>query len=311
MRNEASGCGPIGSALRAQPQAGHASVDRERGPRDGTGGRRGEVADGLRHFLGVTRRPWGCRAARAACSPSGSSDPFNSRSTQGVFTVPGFTAFTRMPSARRAAAMARVRARTAPLVAEYRARSGRPAVAAMEATFTMAAHEEARRLGRTDRVTRTCPTTLMFRTRCHSESGLSSTPPWAPTPALLTRMSSPPSASDAACAAAVTEGVSPMSPWTKKSSPPVGGCRSRTATCAPWSASWRAVASPMPDDPPVTSALVPAKAPMSQPSRQLREWLTGQVLGCTVTPVQEGGLEGTAEGIRTEARLTAQVMRRR
>ncbi|CAM5243756.1 hypothetical protein STANM309S_05164 [Streptomyces tanashiensis] len=146
----------------------------------------------------VTSRPVGWRASRAARSAAGSAAASSSRPTHGVSTVPGFTQLTRMPSRTWSAAMARVRDRTAPLLAEYSARWGSPAVAAMEQVLTIAAEEDALRYGRADRVVRTTPRTLTSRTRCHWASGLSSTVPAAPMPALFTRMSIPPSASAAA-----------------------------------------------------------------------------------------------------------------
>ncbi|MDX6727727.1 MAG: hypothetical protein QOK49_2532 [Baekduia sp.] len=64
-----------------------------------------------------TRRPVGCRASRAARSAAGSSAASSRRAIQGVSTVPGLTQVTRMPSPTWSAAIARVSARTAPLVA--------------------------------------------------------------------------------------------------------------------------------------------------------------------------------------------------
>ena len=122
------------------------------------------------------RRP-GRRRRRAAGRP------------RGCRRCRGCTQLTRMPSRTWSAAIARVSASTAPLLAEYRARCGRPAVAAIEQVLTIAACSDARRCGRAARVTRTMPTTLTSSTRCHCSSGLSSTVPAAPIPALLTRMS--------------------------------------------------------------------------------------------------------------------------
>ncbi len=93
----------------------------------------------------VTSRPCGCRAASAVRSATGSSAASSSRPTQGVSAVPGLTALTRIPAARPSAAMARVSAETAPLLAEYTARCGRPVVAATEDVFTTAACADSRR----------------------------------------------------------------------------------------------------------------------------------------------------------------------
>ena len=74
------------------------------------------------------------------------------------------------------------------------ARSGWTVVATVRdisnADGLRAAADEARRCGSAARVTRTMPMTLMSRTRAHSSSELSATVPCAPTPALLTTMSS-------------------------------------------------------------------------------------------------------------------------
>ena len=70
------------------------------------------------------------------------------------------TQLTRMPSPTWSAAIASVSDSTAPLVALYSARWGRPAVAATEQVLTIAAAEDARSAGRQARETRTMPTTL-------------------------------------------------------------------------------------------------------------------------------------------------------
>src|SRR3979409_1379847 len=113
---------------------------------------------------GDTSRPCGCRASSSARSACGSSAIPSRRPTQGVSAVPGFTALTRMPSGSRSAAIARVRAATAPLLAEYSARWGNPAVAAIEQVLTIAARDEARNAGSAARVTRTMPSTFTSST---------------------------------------------------------------------------------------------------------------------------------------------------
>lgn len=55
----------------------------------------------------------------------------------------------------------------------------------MEQVLTIAACDDFRRNGKAARVTRTMPTTLTSKTRCHSESALSSIVPCAPTPAFV------------------------------------------------------------------------------------------------------------------------------
>ena len=130
---------PAGSAqpmARRRPAAGHerglmrrpadAAVNGQR--RAGDRGREGagEVGDARRDLVGGDQPAQGCRAFRAARSAAGSPAWSSSRPTQGVSAVPGFTQLTRMPSWMWSAAIARVRDSTAPLVAEYSARCGRP-----------------------------------------------------------------------------------------------------------------------------------------------------------------------------------------
>src|SRR5918992_5123833 len=207
----------------------------------------------------VTSRPMGWRASSAARSATGSGAAASSLPTQGVLAVPGVTQLTRMPSATWSAAIASVSDSTAPLVAEYSARPGRPAVAAIEQVLTIAACRDRRRYGKAARATRTMPNTLTSNTRRHSSSSLSSTVPCAPTPALLTSTSRPPRWSVARATPAHTAAASVTSAITPYSG--TGGLRrSRQATAASRVASSRAVASPMPDAPPVTRALIPANS---------------------------------------------------
>src|SRR5580698_9362896 len=209
----------------------------------------------------VTSRPIGCRAFSAARSAAGSSAWSSSRPTHGVSAVPGLTQFTLMPSWMWSAAIASVSDSTAPLVAEYTARCGSPATAAIEQVLTIAACSEARRYGSAARVTRTRPTTLTSNTRCHSSSGLSATVPIEPMPALFTRMSTPPRRPAAVSTASRTDASSVTSAATPVNSSP--GLRSSTATCAPRLARSRAVASPIPEPPPVTIAVSPLSSAMS------------------------------------------------
>src|SRR6185437_15580456 len=208
----------------------------------------------------VTSRPIGCLACRAARSAAGSSAASRSLPTHGVSAVPGLTQLTRIPSWMWSAAIASVSERTAPFVAEYSARCGRPAVAATLQKLTIAACADARRYGSAARVTRTIPTTLTSYTRCHSSSGLSATVPAAPTPALFTRMSMPPRLWAAASTAARTDASSVTSALSPRNSSV--GFRSSAATRAPRAASSRAAASPIPDPPPVTTAASPLNSAM-------------------------------------------------
>src|SRR2546429_1025031 len=94
-----------------------------------------------------TKRPMGCRARRAASSAPGSSVASSSLRTHGVSAVPGLTQLTLIPSATWSAAMAKVNDRTAPFVALYSARLGKPAVAALEQVLTITAERAERRTG--------------------------------------------------------------------------------------------------------------------------------------------------------------------
>src|ERR1700678_18105 len=105
------------------------------------------------------------------------------------------------------------------------------------------------------------PTTLTSNTRCHSSSGLSATVPIEPMPALFTRMSTPPRRPAAVSTASRTDASSVTSAATLVNSSP--GLRSSTATFAPRLARSRAVASPIPDPPPVTIAASPLSSAMS------------------------------------------------
>ena len=123
----------------------HAAVDGQRGPDGGGGQRAGQVRDRGRDLVGADQPPRSAGApAGRPSSRSGSGVASASRWTHGVSAVPGTTQLTRIPSPTWSAAMARVRASTAPLVALYRARLGRPTTAAIEQVFTIAAAGERR-----------------------------------------------------------------------------------------------------------------------------------------------------------------------
>src|SRR2546423_3441607 len=119
-----------------------------------------------------TKRPMGCRARRAASSASGSSVASSSLRTHGVSAVPGLTQLTLIPSATWSAAMAKVNDRTAPFVALYSARLGKPAVAAIEQVLTITAEREARRGGRAAAANRPLPDKVAANTPPHSSSGI-------------------------------------------------------------------------------------------------------------------------------------------
>src|SRR5665811_1910834 len=145
----------------------------------------------------------------------------------------------------------------------------------MEQRFTTAAAAEARNSGSAAAVTRAIPITFTSSTRAHSASSLSSTVPTALIPALLTRMSSPPSWSLMVWMAAAI--VSRLVTSQTIPSIPSGssfGAMSSTATRAPRSARSFAVARPMPDAPPVTAATRPVNSAISD-SLRVYEFLAG------------------------------------
>src|SRR5665811_1910835 len=146
----------------------------------------------------------------------------------------------------------------------------------MEQRFTTAAASEARNSGSAAAVTRAIPITFTSSTRAHSASSLSSTVPTALIPALLTRMSRPPSWSLMVWMAAaivsrlVTSQTMPLIPSGSSF-----GAMSSTATRAPRSARSFAVARPMPDAPPV-----PARNSYTRKESEMAEF-TGRVAAVT------------------------------
>src|SRR5664279_1593763 len=97
--------------------------------------------------VAATRRPIGRRARSAVAAAAASGAWSSSRPTHGVSAVPGVTALTRIPSLRWSAAIARVSAATAPLLAEYTALFCVPATATTEKVLTIAAWLDRRRYG--------------------------------------------------------------------------------------------------------------------------------------------------------------------
>src|SRR5829696_5332262 len=171
--------------------------------------------------------------------------------------------------------MASVRACTAPFDALYAARCCRPVQPPMDPVFTIAGRSERRRYGSAARLVRTMPSTLTWKTRRNSSSGLSSTVPRAPTPALLTRTSSPPKSSAARSTAARAD-CSSLTSVVISSTPVVGaaGFKSREATRAPRATSSSTVARPMPEAPPVTTADISANSPVTAAPDLDSAWLS-------------------------------------
>jgi hypothetical protein len=242
-----------------------AAVDLQDGTGDGPGEWAGEVTHGVGDLFWGDKAPVGCRPRSAARAASGSSAAASNRWTHGVSAVPGATAFTLMPSRTRSAAIARTSACSAPLLALYAARWTKPVQPGTEPVHTTAARPvgaDRRRWGGAARTRRAVPTRLTSRTRCHSSSVTSLTPPVEPMPALETTTSRPPSRSATSATASRTKGSLPTSQGISSmcSSGSASGCRSRDATAAPRARNARTVARPIPLAPPVTRARTPSNS---------------------------------------------------
>ena len=122
------------------------------------------------------------------------------------------------------------------------------------------------------------PSRFTFTIVRHCDVSAPSTGPSSITPALFTRMSSPPSCECASDTNDRALSSSPTSTGSGRARPPASPTRSASddsrssrrapiATAAPSPASASAVASPMPDDAPVTNATFPSRAPMAHPLR--------------------------------------------
>src|SRR5579872_1867247 len=181
----------------------------------------------------------------------------------------GASAFTRMPNRPYFTARSRVSAISAPLLALYPdaftisgAKPTSPITDAMLMTFPYPRDFIA---GRAARVTRKTPTTFVSNTCRQRSSGISSNGAPQLTPALFTRMSTPP---NAVAAAPTSRSASPgtvTSHACARTSMPAAASSAdassshcvRRATItirAPASPSPRAISSPSPRDPPVTIA---------------------------------------------------------
>ena len=129
-------------------------------------------------------------------------------------------------------------------------------------------------------------------------------------PAFKTAMSSPPSSWWARRTPSTTDASSVMSPRYERQAPlPAGGSsRSKRATADPASVSRRRTASPIPDDPPVTRALVPTRThgpsryglgpALGSDGRRHAPWASA-VSGVGVSPF--GGLDGAGGDRRSRS----------
>jgi hypothetical protein len=197
-----------------------------------------------------------------------------------VSTIPGSTTLTRTRCGRSSCRSDSEKAFTPNLVRLYTADPGLAIRPAVELTFTTSATRRGAsaaartRWGIAARVTCSTACTLIASMRSHSPSGASTTGPRSISPALLTTVSSRPSAATVRATASLACLASVMSLSRASAVPPPApilaasaSSRSRrlasTATDAPSAASASAVASPIPLLAPVTSATVPRRRPCS------------------------------------------------
>ena len=176
-------------------------------------------------------------------------------------TEPGQMQLTRTPCGPSSCASVRVRPRIAHLAAAYGARRGNPNRPAVDDRLTIDPEPCWRKCGAASRAHRNTLSRLTARHRCQSPKAMSSTSAVGPaTPALLTRMSRPPSAATACsnnaptCASSETSQTMPDKPGCAcsvlASSP---ASTSQMNTLAPACTNATAVARPMPLAAAVTS----------------------------------------------------------
>src|ERR1700722_3086732 len=205
------------------------------------------------------------RAARAADRP-GSDD--TSR-VSGVATNPGQTEFTHTPDADHASDWDRVSAARPPLDAPYPPLLPNARSACCEVTLMIRPQPRAAISGpnRWPSTNGAVTLTASIRSQCSSDSDASGG--LRLTPAQLTRMSGSPKAAAAADAPRRTSARSDRSALTQATEHPASrsdvlaadsrvGSREMITTSAPANASAEAIASPMPELPPVTTATRPS-----------------------------------------------------
>ena len=185
---------------------------------------------------------------------------------------PGQIALTRMPRWESSALSDSLRPTTACLEVAYGAVSGPGTRPSIDAVLTMWAGRPCSSIRGTNACTPwITPMRFTPSTRRHSSRLVSSTRPACPTPALLCRMSTAPSASQTRSASASTADASVTSSAWETALPPLASIsrataaapsssRSATCTAAPRRANSSAVERPMPDAAPVTTAIRPWKS---------------------------------------------------
>jgi hypothetical protein len=170
--------------------------------------------------------------------------------------------FTRMPSLTWSSAIARVSASTAPFDAQYAARLRRPTSAATDAMFTIDPRPRAAIAGIACLQHRNVPRAFTAKTRSQTSSGVSGAVVVDPTPATLTSTSTGPTRS----AASMKLDTEPSSATSKRAQVieapaadrSASSSRSPPTTRAPSAAKRAAIAAPMPDAAPVTTAIFPS-----------------------------------------------------
>src|SRR4051794_20964689 len=205
---------------------------------------------------GSTRRPSGRRSPIAS-----SSAPRPKRASIGVRAGPGLMTFTRMRSGASSSASARASPVTPVLAAMYAASPGRGRRAMIDAVTIRLPPPRSRIAGTTAWAARKNAVRLTSSTRSHSARVISVTGfVSAGMPALLWKTSRPPKRSTAVWTTRATSASSVTSAPTASAPSPSQRCASRSTatTLAPASANRRAVARPMPEPAPVTTATLPA-----------------------------------------------------
>src|SRR3954465_7975904 len=231
---------------------------------------------------GSASRPTGVAAPSAFSAASSPPDCATSPGQKSAFaqmavrTPPGWMELTRMPSPATSSATALLKSRTAPLLAQYALAWAEPTRPLAEETFTIEPPPVLRIARTPSRVRRKPPSRLTAMTRRHSASVVSSSGLAKEMPALLTRTSSRPNASSTRRSAPAHE-ASSLTSWRRKiASPPPramaaatsspDGSRSVATPPAPSLAKRIAVALPIPDAAPVTSAVLPRSRSMGPDS---------------------------------------------
>src|SRR5919199_2857615 len=181
----------------------------------------------------------------------------------GVRTPWGQSACTRTPRPPYVMASHSAKASAACFVTAYGAAPGIVSSPAAETVATKCPRPRSSHSGSTCRAARTCAIVLTCQARSQSASEAAGPPP-TPTPALATKRSTPPSASRAARTSATAPSSVAASPGA--ATPPTdadtacarSASRSLTTTRAPSAASRRAIAAPIPEPAPVTTARIPS-----------------------------------------------------